>query len=144
MSNTDFDSASSFWQGRRVFVTGHTGFKGSWLTAWLLQMQAQVRGFALPPAMAGVPEGRQSFFDELGLAVQIDHVPGDVRDQEALRQAVKGFDPEIVIHMAAQPMLDAGDMTAWTADWYQGQTPEQRNATTAQQISEYRRRLAAA
>ncbi|WP_370571143.1 GDP-mannose 4,6-dehydratase [Phaeobacter sp. SYSU ZJ3003] len=105
MSNTDFDSASSFWQGRRVFVTGHTGFKGSWLTAWLLQMQAQVRGFALPPAMEGVPEGRQSFFDELGLAAQIDHVPGDVRDQEALRQAVKGFDPEIVIHMAAQPLV---------------------------------------
>ncbi|OED49929.1 CDP-glucose 4,6-dehydratase [Rhodobacteraceae bacterium (ex Bugula neritina AB1)] len=86
-------------------MTGHTGFKGSWLTAWLLQMQAQVCGFALPPSMAGVPEGRQSFFDELGLAAQIDHVPGDLRDQNALQKAVKAFDPEIVIHMAAQPLV---------------------------------------
>lgn len=105
MNNSKFHSDFSFWQGRRVFVTGHTGFKGSWLTAWLLQMQAKVRGFALPPSMAGVPEGRQSFFDELGLAAHIDHVPGDVRDQSALQLAMKVFDPEVVIHMAAQPLV---------------------------------------
>ncbi|WP_037256047.1 CDP-glucose 4,6-dehydratase [Roseobacter sp. SK209-2-6] len=105
MSKSTFRSDPSFWHGRRVFVTGHTGFKGSWLTAWLLQMQAQVRGFALPPTLEGVPEGRQSFFDELGLAAEIDHVPGDIRDQAALHQAVQAFDPEIVIHMAAQPLV---------------------------------------
>lgn len=105
MSKTNLITASSFWQGRRVFVTGHTGFKGSWLTAWLLQMQANVRGFARSPSMEAVPEGRQSFFEELGLAGQIDHVLGDVRDQNALTQAMKAFDPEVVIHMAAQPLV---------------------------------------
>lgn len=105
MSNIENSTPSSFWQGRRVFVTGHTGFKGSWLTTWLLKMQAEVRGFALAPSMDGVPQGRQSLFDELGLAADIDHITGDVRDQNALFQAMRAFDPEVVIHMAAQPLV---------------------------------------
>jgi CDP-glucose 4,6-dehydratase len=96
-----------FWRGRRVFVTGHTGFKGSWLTCWLLQMGAEVRGFARPASRDGVPggAGRQSLFEELELAAHMDHVEGDIRDAEALRQAVADFDPEVVIHMAAQPLV---------------------------------------
>lgn len=106
---TSFDPypSEAFWRGRRVFVTGHTGFKGSWLTSWLLQMQAEVRGFALPPSRDGVPDGDgyQSLFEELELAAQMDHVAGDIRDPDALRHAVAAFDPEVVIHMAAQPLV---------------------------------------
>lgn len=106
---TSFDPypSEAFWRGRRVFVTGHTGFKGSWLTSWLLQMQAEVRGFALPPSRDGVPDcdGYQSLFEELELAARMDHVAGDIRDADALRHAVAAFDPEVVIHMAAQPLV---------------------------------------
>jgi CDP-glucose 4,6-dehydratase len=103
----DPNPSAAFWRGRRVFVTGHTGFKGSWLTAWLLQMQAQVCGFALPASREGVPQTgtHQSLFEELGLAARIDHITGDIRDAEALRKAVADFDPEVVIHMAAQPLV---------------------------------------
>lgn len=66
-----------FWRGRRVFVTGHTGFKGSWLSSWLLALGADVRGFSLPPSAEGVPGGQTSFFDELGLAARMDHICGD-------------------------------------------------------------------
>jgi len=89
----------SFWRGRRVFVTGHTGFKGSWLTLWLLAMGARVTGFALPPPT------RPSLFDEAGIAAEIRHIEGDVRDAEALAREIVAAKPEVVFHLAAQPIV---------------------------------------
>lgn len=70
-------------------------------------MQAEVRGFALPPSREGLPDGadHQSLFEELELAARMDHVAGDIRDADVLRRAVAVFDPEVVIHMAAQPLV---------------------------------------
>lgn len=98
---------SDFWRDRRVFVTGHTGFKGSWLSSWLLQLGANLRGFALAPATDGLPKGEISFFDELGLASRMDHICGDIRDETTLKAAMEAFRPEIVVHLAAQPLVRA-------------------------------------
>ncbi len=94
-----------FWANRRVFLTGHTGFKGSWLAAWLTGLGAQVRGFALDPDRSAVPHGYRSLFEELGLAKQMTHQIGDIRDLGTLSAAMAEFDPEVVIHMAAQPLV---------------------------------------
>ena len=85
--------------GRRVLVTGHTGFKGSWLSAWLLGIGAEVGGYALAPPT------EPSLFATLGLRDRVVHVEADVRDGAALRAAVAQFAPEIVFHLAAQPLV---------------------------------------
>ena len=88
------------YRGRRVFVTGHTGFKGSWLCEWLLSLGAEVHGFALEPPT------EPALFDQLGLAKRIaSHAIGDVRDREALAKAVAAADPDFVFHLAAQPLV---------------------------------------
>lgn len=87
------------YAGRRVFVTGHTGFKGSWLSEWLLSLGAHVTGYALEPPTD------PSLFDELGLAERMGHVIGDVRDLGQLRAALSSAGPEIVFHLAAQPLV---------------------------------------
>ncbi|KIC35469.1 CDP-glucose 4,6-dehydratase [Leisingera sp. ANG-M7] len=97
--------SSGFWRNRRVFVTGHTGFKGSWLSSWLLDLGANLRGFALPPATEGLPAGTASLFDELDLASRMDHICGDTRDEAALRAAIEAFRPEVMLHLAAQPIV---------------------------------------
>ena len=89
------------YEGRRVFVTGHTGFKGSWLTAWLLQMGAEVAGFS-----EAVPTS-PSHFDVIGLGGRIRDYRGDVRDRKALVEAKREFKPEIVFHLAAQALVRA-------------------------------------
>lgn len=89
----------SFWQGKRVLVTGHTGFKGAWLCHWLLQLGADVSGFAL------AAEPHQRLFDDLGLADLMDHSVGDIRDQDLFRNRVVNLRPEIVFHLAAQPLV---------------------------------------
>jgi len=89
----------TFWSGKRVFVTGHTGFKGSWLCQWLGSLGATVRGYSLEPPT------NPSLFSELGLAKEMDHIIGDVRDYEGLARAVKEFKPEIVFHLAAQALV---------------------------------------
>lgn len=89
----------SAFEGRRVFVTGHTGFKGSWFCQWLLGLGAQVYGYALEPDTA------PSLFNQLGLAKRIKHRLGDVRDAEALRAAIHEFQPDYVFHLAAQPLV---------------------------------------
>ena len=86
------------YSGRRVFVTGHTGFKGAWLCAWLQRLGAHTTGFALPP------ESR-SLFLQARIADRMDSREGDVRDIEHLRAAVAQAQPEIVFHMAAQSLV---------------------------------------
>lgn len=90
-----------FWRKRRVFVTGHTGFKGSWLLMMLSELGAEVHGFALPPPTS------PSMFDLLELDRRcVNHV-GDIRDFQRLRDCIGDAQPEIVIHMAAQPLVRA-------------------------------------
>lgn len=89
----------TFWQGRRVFLTGHTGFKGSWLSLWLQSLGAELRGYSL--AAPTTP----ALFNEARVARAMDSLQGDIRDTHALRNAMVSFKPEIVIHMAAQPLV---------------------------------------
>jgi len=96
-----------FWRGRRVLLTGHTGFKGSWLMLWLLSLGAEVYGYALPQE-----PGRSLFMDlVLHQATEnadwgrLHHQLGDVRDLEALRQVVAVAQPLVVLHLAAQPLV---------------------------------------
>jgi CDP-glucose 4,6-dehydratase len=90
---------SAFWQGKRVFLTGHTGFKGGWLSLWLQHLGAHVQGYAL------APDGRHNLFTEARVAEGMSSAFGDIRDLAALQAAMAAFQPEIVIHMAAQPLV---------------------------------------
>jgi CDP-glucose 4,6-dehydratase len=89
----------SFWQGRRVFVTGHAGFKGSWLCLWLLDAGARVLGYS-----NRVPT-RPSLFELARLDAAIEWIVGDVRDHDHLRRSLERFRPDVVFHLAAQPLL---------------------------------------
>jgi CDP-glucose 4,6-dehydratase len=91
-----------FWRGRRVLVTGHTGFKGSWLATWLIDLGARVYGIGL------APESQPSLFDLNGLSGRLDHVLGDVRLGEATKAVIRRAAPEIVFHMAAQAIVRQG------------------------------------
>lgn len=94
-------SLNRFWRKRRVFVTGHTGFKGSWLCLWLHSLGAVVSGYALAPS------GGLNLFRLSGAEEQVHTVTGDIRDYSALEKALLEAEPEIVIHMAAQPLVRA-------------------------------------
>ena len=89
----------NFWQGKRVFLTGHTGFKGSWLSLWLFSLGAELKGYALNPPTS------PSLFNEANLSSIIDSKIGDIRDQDSLFESMTEFDPDILIHMAAQPLV---------------------------------------
>lgn len=87
------------YRGRRVLVTGHTGFKGGWLVAWLHRLGARVSGFAL------APEPGPSLFAAIDVAGWCEHVVGDVRDLEAFAAVYERVQPEVVFHLAAQPLV---------------------------------------
>ena len=92
-------SALSFYSGRKVFVTGHTGFKGSWLCLWLHQLGAKVTGYALDPPT------EPNLFDLSGIGNLVHSVVADIRDGDSLKKRMAEAKPEIVIHMAAQPLV---------------------------------------
>ena len=90
---------SSFWNGKRVLLTGHTGFKGSWLSIWLHHLGAEVQGVALDP------HGDPNLFHAAGVGNLINHRTCDIRDLAALQEIADAFQPEIVIHLAAQALV---------------------------------------
>ena len=89
----------AFWSGKRVLLTGHTGFKGSWLSLWLQTLGAQVTGYALAPST------QPSLFEIAGVAQGMDSVMGDIRDLARLQAVMNAARPEIVFHLAAQPLV---------------------------------------
>lgn len=89
----------SFYKGKRVFVTGHTGFKGSWLCRMLVHAGAEVTGYALEPS------GEHLLFEKAGIRERIHSVTGDIRDYDSLKKAFDRAEPEIVFHLAAQPIV---------------------------------------
>ena len=93
------ENVVSAWRGRRVFLTGHTGFKGSWLALWLDCLGARVRGYALDPCT------NPNLFDLASLGGILEDVRGDVRDYSKVEAAMAGFAPEVVFHLAAQPLV---------------------------------------
>ncbi len=89
----------AFWRGKRVFLTGHTGFKGSWLSLWLQSMGAEVTGYALSPPT------NPSLYKLANVEAGMSSVIGDVRDLNSLKREIQKANPEIVIHMAAQSLV---------------------------------------
>lgn len=94
-----FENLANFYKGKKVFLTGHTGFKGAWLALWLKRMGAEVRGFSLAA-------NEESLFNIVNLSLEIEKsIIGDIKNPQELEKAVKDFQPEIIIHMAAQALV---------------------------------------
>ena len=91
---------NNYWKNKRVFITGHTGFKGTWLTILLLEMGAIVKGYS-------IDEKEDSLFKKVSkeLKIQIHDARGDIRNLKLLREEIENFNPEIIIHLAAQPLV---------------------------------------
>lgn len=99
MPSANLENSPSFWTGKSVFLTGHTGFKGSWLSIWLHALGAQVTGYALEPP------SEPNLYRLAGIQDITRSIIGDIRDSARLQQALTSAAPEIVIHMAAQPLV---------------------------------------
>ncbi|TNF24904.1 MAG: CDP-glucose 4,6-dehydratase, partial [Deltaproteobacteria bacterium] len=93
------NAALKGYAGERVFLTGDTGFKGSWLAYWLTRLGAEVSGYALPP------EHERGLYTRLGMGELVDHTDGDVRDLDALVAAMRRARPRVVFHLAAQALV---------------------------------------
>lgn len=91
--------SSNFWSGKKVLVTGHTGFKGSWISLWLNELGAEVFGYALEP------ETTPSLFSQLNLSTLTHHYIGDIRGTDSVSDYVLKVKPDVIIHMAAQPLV---------------------------------------
>lgn len=92
-------SLASYYKGKKIFVTGHTGFKGTWFITWLHLLGVQTRGYALAPN----PE--QTFFNTIAANISCEHVFADIRDKESLESSLLNFQPDIVFHLAAQALV---------------------------------------
>jgi len=90
---------TQFWAKKRVFITGHTGFKGSWLSLWLQELGAELCGYALSP------DSNQSLYNLANITSGMRSVIGDIRNREHLSASIQGFQPDILFHMAAQPLV---------------------------------------
>lgn len=97
MVNAKVDA--TFWKGKRVFLTGHTGFKGSWLSLWLIKMGAEVKGFSLAPPTS------PALFSVANIDKNMNSEMGDIRDLSQLTKSMTDFNPDILIHMAAQSLV---------------------------------------
>lgn len=89
----------NFWRGKKVFLTGHTGFKGSWLSLWLLKLGAELKGYSLKP------NTNPSIYDSLNLNKNIESDINDIRNIDVIKKSIKNFNPDILFHMAAQPLV---------------------------------------
>ncbi|MCJ7594920.1 MAG: GDP-mannose 4,6-dehydratase, partial [Desulfobacterales bacterium] len=89
----------NIYKNKRILVTGHTGFKGSWLSLWLKALDAQIIGYSLQPP------SRPNNFEACGLEQQVIHIHGDVRDYDHLLAVFKEHKPDMVFHLAAQPLV---------------------------------------
>jgi CDP-glucose 4,6-dehydratase len=90
---------SEFWRSKKVLITGHTGFKGAWLSQWLLQLGAEVSGISLAPNTS------PALFEQLGLARNLDHAIGDIRDRTLINRLICKLQPDFIFHLAAQPLV---------------------------------------
>ncbi len=99
LGDMESEIARSFWRGRSVLLTGHTGFKGGWLATWLLELGARVTGYSLPP------DTELSYFSRCRLDRHVNSVLADIRDLNTLKQTIARVQPEIVFHLAAQPLV---------------------------------------
>lgn len=91
--------SNTFWRGKKVFLTGHTGFKGSWISIWLNHLGAEVKGYSLEPTT------NENLYDIAKIDTIVESEINDIRDFDSLLSSIKAFQPEIIIHMAAQPLV---------------------------------------
>ncbi len=89
----------SIYKGKKVFITGHTGFKGAWLSLWLTYLGANVVGFSQKPPT------KPNLFDAISLVENLEHIEGDIRDSDKLAESFRRYSPDIVFHLAAQPLV---------------------------------------
>ena len=90
---------NAFWKSKKVFLTGHTGFKGSWMSLWLQSMGAIVKGYSLKP------NTNPNLFTEANVGENIESEIGDIRDLNQISKSMFDFNPDVLIHMAAQPLV---------------------------------------
>jgi len=99
MRKTECNMFSNIYQNKTVLVTGHTGFKGSWLSIWLKELGADVVGYSL------APPSNPNNFEATKLQEKITHIHGDIRDLDRLMETFNKYQPEFVFHLAAQPLV---------------------------------------
>ncbi|MBF0560367.1 MAG: CDP-glucose 4,6-dehydratase, partial [Nitrospirae bacterium] len=95
----DYASFAGAFKGRKVFITGHTGFKGAWLSLWMHYLGAQVIGYSL------APPSQPNMFESAGLEERVTHIFGDIVDGPSLHEALSHYRPEVVFHLAAQSLV---------------------------------------